>query len=221
MRYVIFLLIVFLALNVSFFAYAEEKLGPRGLVPFGKEKKLPPITAEQLDEAFAVYDECAANRLATTRYDCECVGMRYLDLRREKGPLSVPYDLKNAARKYCTNTADVAGMIYERCLAWAPRERTDYERFCTCYANNYARRFSKNPSDSLLVQEAQMTASLSQCDAGWVTKERLERRDLVEQLKEKGLYNLLFPGAIEFNAEKRRAEEKKKRDQQIQSQIER
>ncbi len=214
MRYFTFLFVAFLVLSASF-AYAEEQVKPRGYVPFGKEKKLPPITSEQLDESLAIYDECVANKVATTRYDCDCVGMRYLDLRRERGPLALAYDLKIAARHDCPNAPDVAGMMYERCLSWAPRERTDYERFCSCYASNYARRFSKNPSGSLLVQEAQMTASLSECDAGWVTKERLERRDLVEQLKERGLYKLLFPGAIEFNAAKSRAEEKKKRDQQI------
>ena len=101
------------------------------------------------------------------RYDCDCVGMTFLELRRKKGPKADGYWINYEAQRKCPNGPAMAGAIYSDCLKWAPFQRgEDYKTFCSCYGSNYGKLYSKNPSDSLLVAEAQKTqAMMRRCRA--------------------------------------------------------
>lgn len=187
------LFIVFFLFFLPFVSFAEE-------VPFrgqiGNPTKLKPYTDKDLEEALKISDECKAYDRTNIRYDCDCVGMTFLDLRRQKGENAQDYWLREEARRKCPNTPAVAGKIYTECLEWAPSQRgEDYQEFCTCYGSTFAKIYSKNPSDDLLITEAQTMKAMEICNVNAVNTREQDEKALIQKLKDQKLYDKLFPGA--------------------------
>ena len=84
-------LFVLLMPSVSF---AEEQM-VRGQLE--QTKKLPAYTDKELEEALKISDDCKAYDRTNTRYDCDCVGMKFLDLRRQQGEKASFYWLRETA----------------------------------------------------------------------------------------------------------------------------
>ena len=175
------LLCLFLMLIFSFPASSlADDNSVRGAI--GTEKKIKPATGEQLEEAFQVSDECKSYPYTNTRYDCDCLGMTFLELRRQEGDGASAFMLTEQAKKKCPNTTEVAGMIYTSCLEWAPAERGEgYKEFCSCYGSEYAKIYAKAPSENQLVREYQMTRALSKCNVGSVDIARQERYKIIKK----------------------------------------
>lgn len=153
------------------------------------------ITPEQIDEAFQISDECKSYEFTRQHYDCDCIGMNYLELRRQQGSEASSYSLKETAKKMCPNTAEVAGIIYSSCLNWAPATRgDDYQEFCSCYGNEYARIYAKNPSENQLVVERQMVKAMSKCNVGAINQVKKEQFQIIKKMKKDGTYDTLLPG---------------------------
>jgi hypothetical protein len=154
-------------------------------------------TQEQIAEANGVYNNCQSGVSERSYFDCQCVALTFLQHRIQdkkvgNRPLAAPI-IEDIARKSCPNTTGIAGMTYTRCLSWAPRMRTDYEDFCKCFANDYARRFSGTPTTSIKMAEFLTTSSMNQCNGGQPAIDRMTRNKRIEQLKKQGLYETLFP----------------------------
>ena len=158
-----------------------------------KNIKIDP-TPEQIDESFAVHDRCVTSDMVQRFYDCDCLSANFLDLRA-RAPSARQDSLLAAAQKKCANTTSIAGDAYQGCLGWATRLRTAYERFCSCYANTYAKNFARHPSDSIRGRERMMTASLDKCSTGSEIAEDRARQNAIDTLKRQGVYERLFPGA--------------------------
>ncbi len=183
-------LILLLIPSVSF---AAEDL-VRGQV--GQSKRLPIYTDKELDEALKISDDCKAYDRTNVRYDCDCVGMTFLDLRRQKGEHADSYWLRETARKKCPNAPAMAGKVYTECLQWAPAQRgDDYQEFCACYGSSFAKIYSKNPTDNIVISNIQTVEAMRSCNVNAVNVRAQERDAFVEKLKQSNLYDKLFPGA--------------------------
>ncbi|PZP56207.1 MAG: hypothetical protein DI586_04540 [Micavibrio aeruginosavorus] len=114
------------------------------------------------------------------------------------------YTLTDQSRRQCANKVDIAGESYKSCINWAPQLRGDYEQYCQCYANSFAKTFAKNPTDSVRGREIMMTRALTGCNNGNELAEKRARQNLINRLKEQGIYETLFPGAkLDLQAEPR------------------
>lgn len=183
-------LLVFCTPSVSF----AEEMVVRGQI--GSEKRLPIFTDEELEEALKVSDDCKAYDRTNTRYDCDCVGMKFLDLRRQQGEKASYYWLRDAARRKCPNAPAMAGKVYNECLQWAPAQRgEDYQEFCACYGSSFAKIFSKNPTDDVTISNNQTVQAMKSCNVNAVNVKTQDRDAFVNKLKESNLYDKLFPGA--------------------------
>lgn len=183
-------LLVCLVPSVSF---AEQQM-VRGKLE--QDKKRPAYTDKELDEALKISDDCKAYDRSNVRYDCDCVGMRFLDLRRKQGDAADSYWLRREARLKCPNAPAMAGKVYTECMQWAPAQRgEDYQEFCACYGSTFAKLFSQNPSDSLLVNDAQTVKAMTSCNVNAVNVRIQDRDAFVKQLKDSKIYDKLFPGA--------------------------
>jgi hypothetical protein len=180
-----------LAPQTVFAQNAQQDVVP-GLLP--ADAPPPDPTAEQMDESLKVFDQCNGSTFITEQYDCQCLAAKFLDLR-VRAPEKAQDLLIIEARKSCVNQPGVAGRAYTQCLSWYLTSRDDSEAFCSCYANDFAKRFADAPSNFLRVREHQITASLSACNVGAMTIDRLTRQKMIDDLKEQGLYDQLFPGA--------------------------
>lgn len=158
-----------------------------------KNEKADP-TPEQIDEAFALHDRCATSDMLQRFYDCDCLSANFLDLRA-RAPSARQDSLLSSAQKKCANTTNIAGDAYQSCIGWATQLRTDYERFCACYANTYAKDFTRRPSDSIRGRERMMTASLDKCSTGNEIAQGRARQNAIDMLKRQGVYDQLFPGS--------------------------
>lgn len=194
-------LFLFLFSGLPFAAVAADgdDLSSRGSLDFS-EKKLPPATTRQFEEALAISDSCKAYTYTNKHYDCDCVGMKFLDMRREKGDDASAYWLREDAQKACPNKPAMAGEMYQRCLLWNIGQRgNDADSFCSCYGSEFAKVYGRNPSENQLVIEAQMVTALKKCDVGSINRRKQDAQALVKQLKEKGMYDQLFPAAPDEN----------------------
>lgn len=175
-----------------------DTMPERGVLDFNKEKRLPVATPEQVDEALAVSQDCARHSRSSTYFDCDCVGMKFLELRRAAGDKAHAPFLLIEAEKSCPNMAGIAGQTYERCLAWGPQEiGYNYKEFCSCFGSEYGRIYGKNPTSNLMHREAQMTDAMTKCKYGDIKRQADNYDSWIEQLKQKGLYKSLFPGSDE------------------------
>ncbi len=174
-------------------AFSQENIAKGSL---NKSEKLLPLTNDFLEEALGVSDECKAYDFTNTRYDCDCVGMTFLDLRRKKGLNQSRFWLREDAQRKCPNAPAMAGRIYQSCIQWAPMQRgEDYQEFCSCYGSSYAKIYQKNPSENLYIVESQMIKALTSCDVNAVNRKAQDRDLFIKQLKQTGQYDLLFPNA--------------------------
>lgn len=166
-------------------------------------KKIPPPTPDQIDESIALYDQCKKEDMISKYYDCDCLSADFLQ-RRRLNPNEQQYVLVDQSRRQCANKVDIAGGSYQSCISWAPQLRGDYEQYCQCYANSFAKNFAKNPTDSVRGREIMMTRALTGCNNGNELAEKRARQNLINRLKQQGVYESLFPGArINLPAEQR------------------
>lgn len=203
MRYLslsLWLMLCLFVLLIPLASHAEDNL-PRGQV-VDKEKSLPNYTNAELEEALKVSDDCKAYDYTNERYDCDCVGMTYLTLRRQQGQKAQSFTLSDAARRKCANGPSMAGKVYSQCMQWAPARRgDDYQEFCACYGSTFAKAFVKNPSDNLVVSEAQTVQAMESCNVNAVNVRNQDRDAFVQKLKDNKTYDQLFPGAKDDPAE--------------------
>jgi|GEM_PF-2942063 len=196
-------LVFFIILSIiSSSGFAETANFFKGQV--GQQKPLPDFTDQQLEEALRISDDCKADTIMSTRYECDCVGMTYLELRRKRGDNAQSYWLREDANQKCPNRIAMAGKMYTDCKQKSVTTRVeDYEEFCTCYGTKFANYFGKNPTSNLNVFEGNMIRSMVECNVNSVNQRSQEREMFVDRLKERGIYDKLFPGAdgVEFKAQ--------------------
>lgn len=188
------LLCLFLLLTLlSVPAWADDSV-IKGTI--GKPTQPPSYTTRQFEEALKVSDDCKLYSYTNTHYDCDCVGMTFLELRRKEGGAAQLYQLREKAQSSCPNTPAVAGKTYTQCLQWAPSVHgEDYQEFCACYSSTFAKLYGKNPSEDQYITEAQMISALSACDVNAPNKASIDRESMMKQLKNNGTYYTLFPSA--------------------------
>ncbi len=213
MRFFFMTLTLILLIPASGFA-ADEPAVPegnepligitRGALPDPKEVVPGTPTEAELKEANTVFKSCDMNDRERAYFDCECISLNFLKQRMldqrdvNDNPTAAPFLIENA-RKACPNPTAIAGLTYSRCLQWAPPMRSDYEPFCSCYANDFAKRFAFNPTSSLKINQIMMENSMNQCNAGQPVIDQIVRNEQIEMLKKQGTYEQLFPRAKNLN----------------------
>ena len=101
--------------------------------------KMDNVPDEYIEEASAIYDECAGDHAIRQYYNCECRSLAYLDERIQQGPVAQPLLILQAIDEQCRDAVEAAGEVYLACLRKANRFEpgTDPEKYCECVANKY------------------------------------------------------------------------------------
>ena len=173
----------------------------RGLIPDTLTTNLPEPTSAEISEANEVGRACSIGS-EKDYFDCDCVSLQYLQKRMAHKVTSRSFNVvqaKDEAKKACPNTTAVAGRGYRTCMSWAPRTRQDYESFCSCYGNAYARAFADKPAITIQENKAVMVRALEQCDVGAPITARINRNAQIKQMEQDGTYDQMFPGAADRN----------------------
>lgn len=197
MRFLALLSLLLLVWAAPVVAHADDTPAPRGmLAPSKQQDAVLGATLEQLDEALQVTQDCKQGSFSTTFFDCDCVGMKFLENRQKMGDKADAVQILIASRKSCPNAAGLAGSSEAQCQTWAaPMRPRDFKPFCACFANRLGRTYEKNPSMNEMVREAQMTEAFSFCDRGVFGQDRINRDSTIRDLIKKGIYEKLFPSA--------------------------
>ncbi len=178
-------------------AQADNPQAPRGLLtPSKKTDAFLTATPEQLEEALQVTQVCKQADFSSTFFDCDCVGMKFLENRQIMGDKTDAVQILALSRKSCPNAAGLAGSTETQCQTWAaPMRPRDFKPFCACFANRLGRTYEHNPSMNEMVREAQMTEAFRYCDGGAFGQSRIDRDNTIRDLIKNGLYEKLFPSA--------------------------
>jgi hypothetical protein len=137
---------------------------PTAVVPSSPYKDVPD---EYLQEAEKVYQNCSASSKLNFYYNCECMGVSYLDKRIAAGPMQTPSAIMLSLSRECQDATNAAGYQYTQCLQSAnlapdKPDSMSLEKYCTCVANTYAKLFEtlKMQPNSKTFTELQTRASL-------------------------------------------------------------
>lgn len=171
---------------------AENFSLPKGILP---QAKKPKLNLAQIDEALDVTKQCYASDYMNAHFDCDCLGMTFLEYRQEEAGTYRTILLSRAQQK-CPNSAGVAGVTYGQCQGWAQVSRPyDYKDFCACVANHYAKLYQFHTSNEAWAREKQLTQAYVECDQGKMLQDRLQQEKKIKEAQERGDYYQLFPGA--------------------------
>lgn len=168
----------------------------RGALP----KKVPNLakpTDAEIAEANRIGNICRSSS-EKDYFDCDCVSLEYLQRtsysRAQKVAVNT-FKIKNDAKRACPNQPAIAGRGYTNCMTWAPKMRTDYESFCSCYGNAYANEFAKRPAITINESKAVMSSAMKTCNIAAPVKERMTRNARIKEMEQKGIYEEMYPSA--------------------------
>lgn len=142
---------------------------------------------EKDEEALYVYAQCEGNALRAVYFNCGCIAGAFRQIRDDdefiRPQETILQTLFNDDSKGCVNEERIAGQAYFNCSEYAAsmrHRRKDNEEFCTCVANDVAKKFSDDPRlRSLHIQNLQ-TSAYTSCNPA--TREALQ---IIEEKKAK------------------------------------
>lgn len=130
----------------------EEALIPGSDTPLPAESYILPqdipdiLMAEVLD----IKKNCELNALYAAYHDCNCIAVKFLDARVKSDPDTPKDRVFNQVRNECANTPMIAGVVYKSCVSFRKSEDPEgYVDYCTCAANDVARRYTEQPNMNL------------------------------------------------------------------------
>lgn len=101
-------------------------------------------------EVMDIKNNCDASGLYATYHDCNCIAVKFLDERLKSDPDTPKERVKKIVENRCPNTPAIAGFMYTSCVSFRKRDDPEgYVSFCTCAANEVAKRYSEHPDMNL------------------------------------------------------------------------
>lgn len=134
-------------------------------LPFDSYSDIPP---EALAEMQQFYEDCEANHMLSSHYECRCWSTRFLEERIRMGPLKPALSVSLSITDECFNIPGAAGYALKKCEgsgSFSYNGGMSPEEFCQCVANNYAiqldymegQQLTRHKSNSML------TSALLRC----------------------------------------------------------
>lgn len=124
------------------------------------------VTDKQLEETFAVFEDCNADVRKKNKVDCECLASKFLEERIKQGPVSSRGSIEAELTDKCRNVVEQTGFEYSKCMMHPFVMKVDIEPkdFCECYARRWADLYQnyKGPM-TVEVQMAIAAKSRSYC----------------------------------------------------------
>ncbi len=104
------------------------------------------ISDENLEEMQHIYELCENDKQMNSYYDCQCLSLKYLDTRIEKGPEISQSRIIRSLNAECPNTPAIAGQAYSRCIATGALRSNDtnIEEFCSCVGRTFVDLYTTN-----------------------------------------------------------------------------
>jgi hypothetical protein len=98
-----------------------------------------------IEEAFAFYDQCEGSIEYNRHYDCECLSVKYLDVRIEYGGGIGKGGILQEIEGECPDTTRAAGVQYNDCMSKASLLSVDMpiDKYCECVANEYGKIYER------------------------------------------------------------------------------
>lgn len=91
-----------------------------------------------LEEATAFEEKCSTDPHLSRYYNCECLAVKFLDERIERGPAPSQSFIMQAIQGQCFDTIKLAGEEYTRCLN-GNFDDEELSKRCACIANTQAK----------------------------------------------------------------------------------
>ncbi|MEM7679534.1 MAG: hypothetical protein AAF182_00820 [Pseudomonadota bacterium] len=104
------------------------------------------IPPEVLDEAMLYGVACQNDNTLNSYYSCDCLSVKFLDKRLEAGPEPSRKTIADAIQGECKDGTNLAGMQFQYCMTQGIPIPVmgDYEKFCACMGNEYAKLYENH-----------------------------------------------------------------------------
>lgn len=115
-----------------------------------------------LDEMAEMERYCNNNTYYAAYHDCRCVAIKFLDARMASSPETSRDRIFQSVSSECPNEEGIAGLVFQSCSDIMRNLRpNDFERFCTCTANDVATSYAARPSMNMrYIQDLRKRAML-------------------------------------------------------------
>lgn len=135
------------------------------------ESLLPEIQDEILAESEMVQQNCERDANYAFFHDCECIAIRFIQERLERGPEAHWLNIRNGIRSQCVNVPGIAGHSFDYCmntlgpLSSGTRNLPDdqLEEHCRCFARTMARNYDSAPNPNYRYISHMRVNSMRQC----------------------------------------------------------
>jgi hypothetical protein len=134
-------------------------------LPFENYSDIPP---EALDEMQQFYEDCQANHMLSSHYECKCWSTRFLEERIRMGPIKPALSVSLSIANECFNIPGAAGYALKKCQGYGTATYDggmSPEEYCQCIANNYAIQLSYMEGQQLTRQSSNsmITSAILRC----------------------------------------------------------
>lgn len=105
--------------------------------------QIPDILLKEVEE---IQKNCTYNTFYAAFHDCRCVAVKFLDARLNSDPEGSRDAIYQRVANECPNEPGIAGHIFTGCVDVMQYARPkDFDKFCTCAANDVARSYTNQP----------------------------------------------------------------------------
>ncbi len=127
-------------------------------------KDIPEILMKEVNE---VERSCNYNTTYAAYHDCRCVAVKFLDARLKSDPDRPRHVIYQTVINECPNPPGIAGHIYQGCVDVMQYARpSDFEKFCTCTANDVAQSYKDRPNMNTRYIEGLRKRAMVRCGVG-------------------------------------------------------
>jgi len=102
------------------------------------------VPLKYLEEAERFHQECRSDEGLYQFYNCECLSVKFLDVRIESGPDRGGDSILLSLQRECKDGTYAAGIAYENCMTSGTllfaKGKTP-EEYCACFGNNVAKLY--------------------------------------------------------------------------------
>ncbi len=120
----------------------DSRPTPDGAAVF---KQLPIEIQGKIIAEVNEYSRTCGTDLLPYFYDCECAREEYISRRTLAGPDASGPSIYREAKNSCVNSKAIAEHEETKCLQQYKMQLKDYESYCKCFSETYARKFVAFP----------------------------------------------------------------------------
>lgn len=125
-----------------------------------------------MEIAYDTHETCKVSSYSNF-YHCPCTAVNFVEALRQNGGEGIALNILVNSKRNCPFVESVANMSYGECMGGMSlmniSGNLDEEKYCTCYANTYAKMFERKASTARVDRYNMRSKAYSFCSKNYKT----------------------------------------------------